>query len=173
MDGAFVTRSESLPDGDTGTRKTLANMARLADEGSRELAVREAALRAIHSFGGRAHDKPSQVDALFRFVRDNVFFLSDPAGTEWLQSPRYTLSFGAGDCDDRATLLAAMLQSIGVRSQFKVIAADPRTPGTFSHVYLVAQVGTQIVPLDPTYPGTVAGFEYPRPFRQATYRPTR
>jgi transglutaminase-like putative cysteine protease len=100
-------------------------------------------------------------------VRDSIYFLNDPAGTEWLQSPRATLDAGAGDCDDRATLLASMLQSFGVRSRFKVIAVDRRRPGSFSHVYLVADVSGRQVPLDPTYPDNEMGFEHRDPFRSS------
>lgn len=168
MDGCFSVLSGSLPGGDAGTRKTLDNMRQLADQGSRDLTVRAAAVRAIRSSGAPSHDIPAQVDAIFTFVRDTIYFLNDPAGTEWLQSPRATLSFGVGDCDDRATLLAAMLRTIGVTTQFRVIAADPRRPATFSHVYVVANVRGRAVPLDPTYQDNVMGFELPRPFRVAT-----
>lgn len=166
MDG-FSVVSGPLPDGDTGTRKTLDNMRRLAETGSRELAVREATIRAIQASAAAPHDLVAQTRAVFEYVRDSVYFLHDPAGTEWLQSPRYTLTVGAGDCDDRATLLAAMLMSFGVRSQFKVIAADPRRPGTFTHVYLVAYPAGRAVALDPTYAENLMGYEPPRPYRTA------
>jgi len=166
MEG-FTVSSGPLPDGDQGTRKTLDNMRRLADEGSRDLAVRGTAASVVRSSGAPPHNPLAQTQALFEYVRDCIFFLSDPAGTEWLQSPRYTLASGAGDCDDRATLLASMLRSIGITSQFKVVAVDPARRDTFSHVYLVANVMGRPVALDPTYPQNLMGFEYPNPYRSA------
>lgn len=163
----FSVRSEPLAGGDQGTRRTVQAMRQLADQGSRDLVLRAATLNALRTGGAAPHDVPRQVRAAYEFVRDRIYFLHDPAGTEWLQSPRVTLTLGSGDCDDRAILLAAMLQSFGVRSQFKTIAVDPRRPDNMSHVYLVADVDGEPIPLDPTYPQNVMGFEHPKPFRSA------
>lgn len=163
MEG-FSAQSTTLPSGDAGVRKTVDNMRRLASEGSRNLDVRAHVLRAIQSAGVSPHNVPGQVRAWFEHVRDAVYFLNDPAGTEWLQSPAYTLQYGAGDCDDRATLLAAGLMAIGVPASFKVVAADPRRPRTFSHVYVVANVQGHPWALDPTYPDNTLGTE-PRSYR--------
>jgi hypothetical protein len=156
MDGPSVT-TVPLPNGDAGTRKTLANMQRLVDSGSRDLVVRETAIRAIQSAGVSPHNVAGQIDALFEYVRDQVSFINDPVGTEWVQAPRYTLQVRGGDCDDRAVLLASLLRAIGVASSFKAVAADPRNPESFSHVYLM--VGGRA--LDPTYEQNRLGTEPP------------
>jgi transglutaminase-like putative cysteine protease len=113
------------------------------------------------------HDPAAQLGALFRFVRDRITFIGDVAGVETLQSPRYTLRVGAGDCDDRAILLAALARSIGVPTdlKFRAIAANPRAPQQFSHVYVVARVGNRDLPLDPTYHQAEPGYQYARPTR--------
>lgn len=62
----------------------------------------------------------------------------------------------AGDCDDYAMLTAALLRAKGVKASFVTVAADPRMPGQFSHVYVVAYPGGKRVPLDTShgeYPG--------------------
>jgi transglutaminase-like putative cysteine protease len=169
MDGT-PARTVALPSGDAGVAKTLVNMQRLADSGSRDPAVRAAVVNALRTSAAAAHNLYAQTVAWFTFVRDWVYFVNDPTGTEYLQSPAVTLQIMSGDCDDRATLLAAGLRSIGVPAQFKAVAADPTRPGTFSHVYVVARVpgprGMVDVPLDPTYPDNSPGTEPPYMARQ-------
>lgn len=149
-------------------------MVHLADRGSRDPVVRERVVQVLGAAGVSPHDVPAQVDAWFEFVRDGIYFLHDPDSTEWLQSPRYTLHAGSGDCDDRATLLAAGLKGFGVPARFKTTASDPRRPHVMTHVYVEAlvpdwarrrQVWTVY---DPTYPGNRMGDE--PPFRSRVWR---
>lgn len=149
MDGPTVT-TLPLPGGDEGTRKTIGAMRELAVRGSRSLEVRDAVIRALR-MNAAPHDIRAQVNTWFEWVKTSIYFLHDPRGTEWVQSPRYTLKAGAGDCDDRAVLLAAGLMSFGVPAHFKVAALDRRRPREMSHVYVVATVHGRPVSLDPTY----------------------
>lgn len=167
-DGPTIT-TMSLPSGDRGTRKTLDNMMALAAAGSRDIAIRETVANVVRSAGVDGHDIAGQVAAWFHYVRDAIYFLNDPVTSEWLQSPRYTLAMKLGDCDDRATLLAAGLMSIGIPARFKVVALDRSRPGTMSHVYVVANVWGQTVPLDPTYSDSGVGYEPPNPTRAVVY----
>ena len=164
--GALSVVRGRLPNGDAGTRKTLEFMRLLAERDSRNLSVREAAIQAVRSEMADGHDWTAQLAALYRFVRDRIYFVGDTTGVETLQSPRYTLSIGAGDCDDKATLLVALAKSIGIPASFtfKVIAANPRSLA-FSHVYVVADMGGRKIAMDPTYGTNEFGWEYPRPQR--------
>ncbi|RLE42921.1 hypothetical protein DRJ48_02320, partial [Candidatus Woesearchaeota archaeon] len=56
--------------------------------------------------------------ALYNFVRDNIEYLNDPLRVEFIQVPELTLATGGGDCDDGAVLLASLLGSIGIRTEF-------------------------------------------------------
>lgn len=134
-------------------KKTLSMMRQLVLQGSKDIEVRDAAIDAVYQFGGRTHDPLSQLRAIYNFVRDRIMFVNDPADVEWLQGPRNTLQVGAGDCDDRAVLLASMLRAIGLNAdlKFRVIAANPANPRTFSHVYVVVRMFGKDIPLDPTY----------------------
>ena len=169
--GAISVERGKLPPGDAGVGKTLALMRRLVAAGSSDLTVREAAITAVRNAGVGGHDKVGQLAALFRFVRDSIYFVGDVRGVETLQSPRYTLQVGAGDCDDRATLLVAMARSIGLPASFsfKVIAANPGSR-QFSHVYVVATLNGRKISMDPTYQDNAFGWEYPRPTRTGAMR---
>lgn len=156
-----------LPPGERGTRATLELMRQLADAGSREMRVREQAIGIVRRARVQPHDFDGELRALFAWVRDRVRYTRDPAGFEGLQSPARTLTWLAGDCDDMAVLLVAMLRAIGHRARlsFRAIGTDARNPAKFSHVYVVARHGGREVALDPTVPGTPLGWQYPQPTR--------
>lgn len=130
--------------------------------GARHALVRATAIDVVRAAGARGHDPERQLSALFRWVRDAVLFVGDVAGTQTVQSPLYTLHVMAGNCVQRAVLLAALARSIGLRANLRLraIAASPRS-NAFSHVYVVANVSGRDVPLDPTYGTAVEGYEYP------------
>jgi transglutaminase-like putative cysteine protease len=159
----------TLPAGDAGTRKTLAIMRGLAEEGARDLTVRETAIAIVKAAGAAAHDNVAELRALFEFVRDRIRFTNDILGVETLQGAEYTLRTRAGDCDDRAVLLVALAQSIGIPADFafRVVALKPNAPRSFSHVYVVARLKGKRIAMDTTYPVNLMGWQYPHPFRSA------
>jgi transglutaminase-like putative cysteine protease len=165
--GALSVQRGKLPPGVRGTRRTLGMMRELAARGSKEPTVREAAITAVRGAGVRPHDLVGQLRTLYQFVRDRIYFIRDIHQVETLQSPRYTLQVGAGDCDDRATLLVALARSIGIPADFnfRVIGADRRHPSRFSHVYVTARLGSHTYAMDPTYQSNPFGWEYPNPTR--------
>lgn len=156
-----------LPAGDRGTRVTLEIMRRLACAGGKDPVVREAAIAIVKSAGVAAHDFAGELKAIFEHVRDRIRFTRDPLGVEALQAPRYTLKVAAGDCDDKATLLASLLAALGNPAQlkFRVIALDKANPRRFSHVYVVAKLGAREVAMDPTWQDTPLGWQHPKPAR--------
>lgn len=157
-----VERRTLLP-GDQGTRQTLEAMARLSREGAKELEVRAQAIAIVKRAGIHPNDLVGEIRALFEFVRDRVRFLRDPVDLELVQAPRVTLRNGVGDCDDKATLLAALLRAIGHRARiaFRAVATRPQAPSVFSHVYVVTDVDGRRLALDPTHRRTPLGWQYP------------
>ena len=131
------------------------------------LDVRETAIGVVRDAGVQPHDLVRQASALFNFVRDKIYFVGDPVGSQFLQSASYTLRERAGNCAQRAILLAALLRSIGISATFRAIGANRRYPGSFSHVYVAARIGREAMALDPTYPDNVMGWQYPNPSRYA------
>jgi transglutaminase-like putative cysteine protease len=148
---------ETLPPGDAGTFTTLRVMAQLARRPRPEVV-------AFAQQAGAGLPLEQAVARLFVFVRDKVANDSDPQGIEWLQAPHVTLFENpAGDCDDKATLLAALLRSIGVPVRFAAIAISGRQLG---HVYVEAQLpGHGWLALDPKNPRAPVGWCWPNPAR--------
>ncbi len=96
-----------------------------------------------------AKDEFAEISALFDFVQNHVRYVRDVAGLETLADPRMTMQRLVGDCDDQATLLATMLESVGYHTRF-VMASY--TGGDFEHVYLQVLVPhlNEWLDLDPT-----------------------
>jgi transglutaminase-like putative cysteine protease len=62
------------------------------------------------------------------------------------------IELGAGDCDDMAILLGAMLQSIGHPVRLVLTGPDPLRPQLLTHVYLEVNQKGHWIPLDATMP---------------------
>lgn len=142
----FTLGSVDIGDGWGGTLDTISTMRRLAREGSRSAQVRGTAARVVHL--QPAKDELHEVNAVFEYVRDHIRYTRDPVYFESIATPDQVLSLGYGDCDDKSTLLAAMLESVGYATRF--IVAGYRQAGVPEHVYLQALVYGEWVNADPT-----------------------
>lgn len=113
----------------------------------------------------RQKDFEAEACALLVWVRDQIRYVRDIRTVETLHDPVTLLGFPghqvgdfrhlpaamAGDCDDKATLLGALLESIGHEARFVAIAYQP---GFFSHVWTQARVRARgpWIDLEPTEP---------------------
>jgi len=91
-------------------------MARFAVDAQKDVQFRNHTASLVQGVAPR--DYTSELAALLNFVRLNVRYLRDPVQFERVQTPQVTLRIKSGDCDDMATLLAAMSTAIGHRSRF-------------------------------------------------------
>lgn len=136
----------TLPNDAAGTQSTLSIMRGLVQRYKRDPMIRDTALSLISDIPQR--DWTSEVRALFEYARDRIRYTRDVNRVETLQTPPVTMELEAGDCDDKSTLLASLLESVGHPSRF--IATGYQEPGRYSHVYVETRIGDQWVPLDPT-----------------------
>jgi transglutaminase-like putative cysteine protease len=128
--------------------ETLQLMRRLVVQYKRSSEVRETALSLISEL--RPKNWLGEINAIFTYVRDSIRYAHDVRGVETLQIPSVTMDLSAGDCDDKATLLAALLESIGHPTRF--VAVGYSRPGAYSHVYVETKHGAQWMPMDATMP---------------------
>lgn len=136
----------SLPSGAAGTNETLRLMRDLANKYKTDPTVRGVALELVRPLSPR--DWLGEIRVLFEYVRDRIRYTHDVAGVETLQTPPATIDLEAGDCDDKSTLLAALLASVGHRSRF--VAVGYRQPNDYQHVYVEAAHEDQWIPMDAT-----------------------
>jgi len=147
LDTPTTTQLVGIPEGFPGIVETLRRMSRYVKDGKKSMPVRQTAMRLTRNCGQK--DFACEVRQLHAFVRDSVRYVLDIDGVETVQTPDKTLQFMAGDCDDKATLLAALLGSIGHPTRFVAIGFEPEI---FSHVYLETKIGAAWIPLETTEP---------------------
>ena len=96
-----------------------------------------------------------QAVAIGRWVQQNIRYVNE--GAETFQSPVRTLTARIGDCDDFTTLVCALLESIGIRSELVGL----QWGGSFRHIFPRAVIGGRRIPLDATLSMDVAQLTNP------------
>lgn len=134
------------PSGTAGTFATIRAMRALVRQAKTDLRIRQTAANLV--FMTPEKDGLSEVNAIYSWVRDHIRYMQDVNDVETLATPWQTIAMGYGDCDDQATLTAALLESIGYPTRF--VMAGYTQPGSFEHVYLQTYAAGQWIDLDPT-----------------------
>lgn len=142
-----ITQLRELPDGARGTLETLKAMRALVRESKRSNLIRATVLSIIGAL--RQKDYVGEMRRIHAFVRDNIRYVRDIRGIETLQTPEKTLEYRHGDCDDKATLVAAMLESIGHPTRFVAMGFNG---SPFCHVYVETRLGNKWVGVETTEP---------------------
>lgn len=134
-----------IPSGREGIKLTLQAMSRLVRAFKKDPGIREVAAKLVRALP--QYDRVGEVKALHAFVRDSIRYTNDISGVETLQTPKATLELGIGDCDDKSTLLAALLESIGRPTRFAAVGFTEN--GGHSHVLVEVRSGKRgWVPLE-------------------------
>ena len=149
---------QTIPGGPAGVKATLRLMSANAKRGKVHQAVYMKARTLTRALSQK--DKRSEIAALHAFVRDHIRYVADPIGVEFLQTADKTLAIGSGDCDDKSTLLGALLESIGYATRFCAIGYKK---GSFSHVYPQVSIGDDKWLTLETTENWPVGREPPRP----------
>lgn len=147
-----MSATATVEPGEAGAWQTLAFMRELARRSSRNMTIRHLAVQlATKGFGGLQglpqKDFAGEARRLFEFVRDQIRYVKDIDGVETLHPAEWVLAQRAGDCDDKAILLAALLLSIGHTPRFIAVAF---APDDFSHVWVQDRLAGGWVDLEPT-----------------------
>lgn len=112
-------------------RDTVVAMCQLARDGRKDLEV----LQTVKRICEHVHesDYASEIYAIYAWVCRNIRYMRDIHEVETVMTPSRILEQRSGDCDDMATLLAAMLMACGNRVRFLVVAFEHGCP---SHVFV-------------------------------------
>lgn len=166
------SRRVLIRDGVDGTADTIAQMSRQARQGSTDVLVRLWAIELLDRYelrtgqhiNGRDHEGIAR--AFFEELQEGgpgsnlVRFQNDPDRTERNESPWIQLgTSGKVDCNNQATLMAALLMSVGIPAAFRTVMTDVRRPDQFSHVYTLARVKGRFIPVDTSVPFARFGSE--------------
>ena len=133
-----------VPSGDAGVAATLKMMVGLTREYRKDAGVRQRAASLVKDLA--QYDTMGSIRAVHAFVRDSIRYTPDIRTVELLQTPRATLEMEVGDCDDKSTVLASLLESIGLATRFVAIALGANR--SFSHVLVEVRIGKGWLPLE-------------------------
>jgi transglutaminase-like putative cysteine protease len=137
-----------VPAGAAGTRATLKIMAALVRQYRISQHVRDLALRIVARLPEKRY--LDELEAMRQWVQSHVRYTRDVHGVETIHTPDAVIELRQGDCDDQATLLATLLESVGMRTRF--VAVGP-TSSNFAHVFAEAYIqGYGWVPAETTEP---------------------
>jgi Domain of Unknown Function with PDB structure (DUF3857)/Transglutaminase-like superfamily len=126
---------------------------------------------------GSAHTSLEKMQAIAKFVQHDIRYVAIELGIGGWQphAAPDVFSHRYGDCKDKATLTAAMLNEIGVVSYYVVInsrrgsvgADAPATVGGFNHVILAIKLPDGL-----TDPSLIANIRHPKLGRLLFFDPT-
>jgi len=168
---------EIIPSGWSGTERTIAHMRDLAVKAAKDWGF----IRIATPFAlGAPRDYRQQATRILEWVKKHIEYVPDPItaadkdgvpqGMELVQAPLRTIQRGAGDCDDQATLIAALGMVLGIPAEFATIKADPRRPNDFSHVYPRLLIGGEWTGVDSTVAKSVLGWEPDKHWQKTSWR---
>jgi transglutaminase-like putative cysteine protease len=127
-----------IPGGDLGTYATVAAMTQAANRALTTPRVVQTAARIVRAVNVR---DPVQVwRALRQWLVAHFQFVPDPLDVETIRTPLEQLrqiderGVMLGDCDDAATLIAALAKAVGQRVRFVVLGFKTAT-APYQHVY--------------------------------------
>ena len=159
-----------IPGGDQGTAVTLRVMYGVVagNEGAANGEIRRQAIEITRNVASR--DQQGEIAAVLQWVKTNIKFRGEYKET--IQTPLVTLQLRAGDCYCQTALIAALLASLGYKTRFKTVAADPSAPWAYSHVFteIFQRKTGQWISLDSTVPNSYPGWQPARIFRQKTWQ---
>ncbi len=161
--------------GDPGTQETLEEMRSAVQAAIRDPLVVATARRLVAAVPER--DTLGEAQALFAWVARHYRYTHDPTEYDLLTTPQFLLrdiqqhGVTTEDCESVTTLLAALLEAVGIRTRFRVIAGQPPVAGDsrFSHVFLEALIGGRWVAFDLTVRSRPPGFRPQGRGREAVY----
>lgn len=124
---------------------TLKAMRKATLDARRDLEVRALVEKICENIA--QGDYAGEVLAIYHWVCRHIRYMRDPPGVELVKTPRQLLATKAGDCDDMATLLAAMLMLAGNSVRFAI--AGFSAGESYSHVYVEVMTPHGVIVVDP------------------------
>jgi transglutaminase-like putative cysteine protease len=119
--------------------------------------IRNLAVKIIKDAKCQMKDKRDQALAIAMWVKDNIYYVMELP--ERFATPTETLRAKAGDCDDMATLIGSLCESIGISIRLVVMELN----GRWAHIFPAAIVtrGAGLLPLDVTLSEPIANVTNP------------
>ena len=146
LSGLPQIRQSSLPEGQQGNLDTINFMIRVARLRASDPLPRKLALNILSDYQVPSNNFADESLAIGDYIKNNVRYVRDPDGIEYLQDPvdlintmataAQTGNLAQGDCDDMALLIATLLLSIGHTPYYRAVRYKADS-GHYNHIYVV------------------------------------
>lgn len=162
---------------DEETAQTVSYMDELAAADASDRAVIAATAEALEDAGidARSSTPMQQACAVYWWLKRTIRYVPTPGTSplvdQTLITPCAVLAMPEpiGDCPQFSMLAAAMFRVLCIPSLFVTIAAEPRFPDQWSHIYNTVEIGPgQFMPFDSSN-GPSPGAEYAKPFKRRVW----
>lgn len=80
------------------------------------------------------------------WVIDNIRYVKDPDGQQWIKTPARLIYDGCGDCKSMSILICSALSKMGIKNKFRFTSYDGSS--NYTHVYPVAVIDGKELPVD-------------------------
>jgi transglutaminase-like putative cysteine protease len=134
-----------IPEGPAGIAATLKAMKTLVNQYKTSLIVRNLAVQITLPVAGKNYY--GEIEAIQYWVKTHIRYVKDVTNVETLQTPEALLQSQAGDCDDQAVLVAALLESIGHPTGFVAVGF---APDEYDHVYAISRLNQSWLSVETT-----------------------
>ena len=134
----------------TSQAEQIAFLRQMANKYTANPLIHDKAVDVVYRWGKcAAKAKLCQAVAIGRWMQENIKYINE--GVETFQTPVRTITYRFGDCDDFASLTAALLGAIGIENEL----CGLEWAGMYRHIFCRALVavpgeGTRQIPLDST-----------------------
>lgn len=96
---------------------------------------------------------------IWQLVKNNIAYVVDPKGKQWIRTPARLWSDAQGDCKSYSVFIASCCYHLGIKCCFRFVSFKPGPP---THVYVVVKNKGREIILDAVMPG----FDQQKPFHQ-------
>lgn len=143
-----------LYDGQPHAHSIVTALDRIADDRGRTKPQVRQFLTNVVLKSRRDNDILAHIHTILQFVKDNMTYLPDPEGSEFVTDPiRYMQLIAAGqrpygDCDDHVLVLASLLIAAGIKARVAAVRLKPNDT-LYNHVIVVIPLNGAWMQLDP------------------------
>jgi len=116
-------------------KTTPETIIRLIKENKNNPQIKAIADSIIKTNGIVKGDYPRTIDAVARWVHNNIEFKYDPENTDVMFEPMETIRMGRGDCEDNTCVASSLLGSLGIPTNAIIVSKQGEV---WDHVFLRA-----------------------------------
>jgi len=150
----YTATLKGAPSGNRGALFTVGIMRQLVNDWKTDPRILNLASSIVHF--QPQQDWLSECRELFNYVQNSIRYQLDVLNVETLATPLVTIQRRAGDCDDKAALLATFFEAVGHPTRFIMGNYEGRG---WDHVFLQVNLNGEWINADPCMEGPLGNIQ--------------